>query len=135
MYTCHGAYLVIDTRNQDLASGRYKLAHYGEKIRHGFVHGATKDTGMQVACGTANSQVEVGYTAQTIGQAGLCSAEPVVIRDTDGVDILKVVGCFAVDDLLETLRARLFHAFEAEFEVHRQLQAQLDVRLDYVDPA
>lgn len=61
--------------------------------------------------------MEVRDTTETISQTGLGCSEPVIIRDTDGIDILKVFVGFLVDKFIQTFGARLLHAFKTELEI------------------
>jgi hypothetical protein len=127
--------LVIDTRNENLTVRSDQSAHNSEKISHGFVDSASKDTRVQISARSLDAKVEVRYSAKTISQAGLGGTEPVVIRNADSINIGKVLLGLKQDKVIKTLRARLLHTFKAHLQVDGKFETQVLMGLDNIEPS
>lgn len=90
---------------------------------------------MQVGAGARDLDAVVVAAAQAVGQAGLLGAEPVIVRDADGIGVGKVALALLLDQLLETLGTVLLHALEAHQQVDGEVDASLLVGLNGVEPA
>ena len=83
-----------------------------------------------------NLNEEVADSSETIGETGLLLAKPVVVGDTAVVDLLHELGVLSLHQHgVQPLAPALLHPLEAELEVDRQLQPDLAVALQSVDPA
>ena len=79
---------------------------------------------------------EVADTPETVSEAGLVLAEPVVVRDAAVVHLLHELGVLPIHQhLVQPLAPALLHPLEAELEVDRHLEPALLVALQGVDPA
>ena len=126
--------LVVQAWDQDLGLRRHERRHDLDQVRHRLVHHASKHTAVQIMRGTADRQLIVGDAAQTMRHAGLLRAEPVVVRNAHGIDVLEQLVLVLHDKLVQADRAALLHPLEAELEVHRHIEAQRLVRLQHIDP-
>lgn len=84
--------------------------------------------------GTLNLHVEVRDTTETVGQTRLGGTQPVVIRNTDSINILEVLVGFSENQSIQTFRTRFFHTFKTELEVNRQFETESLVGFNNVDP-
>lgn len=133
--TGKGSNLVVDTRDENFTVRSDQSAHDLEKISHRLVNGATEHTRMQISARTLNGKMEVRHSTETICQTRLGSSEPVVVRDTDSIDISKVLLSFEQNKIIKTLRARLLHTLKAHLQVNREVQAQVLVSLNDIEPS
>lgn len=60
---------------------------------------------------------EVADSPQTISDAGFGFAQPVVVRDADIVHVFQESVFSGKHKLIQALRARFLHPFEAELDV------------------
>lgn len=140
-FTRQFTHLIIDTRDQDLTLHIHQLAHDRKEIRHGFMDSTTENTRVEISSlrkqstqsflslffffhckkktyGALDLEVKVRDTTKTISQTRLGGTEPVIIRDTDSIYVLKVLVRFIKDELIQSFRTRFFHAFQTKFDVH-----------------
>ena len=122
----YGAFVVrqrrdhlVDAVDEDPAVvGCDERAHDPHEVGHRLVCRAAVHAAVQVLGRAGHLDAIVAAAAQGVCQAWLLRAEPVVIGDADGVDVGEEGFGVAVDEVVETLRAVLFHAFEAHDQVN-----------------
>lgn len=135
LFRGHLGDLLHDAGDLDLAVSVDQAAQNSDEIRHGLLCSSAKDARVQVGAGSRDLDAVVVASPQTVRQAGLLRAQPVVVRDADGLGVLEVALALLLDQLVQTFRAVLLHALEAHEQVDGEVDAGLLVGLDGVQPA
>jgi len=89
---------------------------------------------VEVARGSLDADLVVVDTAEAVGEARGLGVEPVVVRDTHAVLARKEAVLLRLDKLVEVDGSRLLHALEDHLEVDGELEAELLVRVEHVQP-
>lgn len=126
--------LVHDARDLDHTLAVNKGSHNVDEVSHGLVSLTTEDTTVKIGSRASDLNRVVVAATETVGQARLLSAEPVVVRDTDSLSILEVLVTLSLDEVLKTLGAVLLHTLEAHEQVNGEINAGLLVSLNGVQP-
>lgn len=90
---------------------------------------------MQIFVGAFNLQSKVANSPQTVGDARLLFAQPVIVRNANVISPLKERMLPGEQQLIKTLASRLLHTLENELQVNRHWNTQRLVSLDRMDPA
>lgn len=101
--------IVHDARDENLALGSNELGENVSQVGHGLVDSASKDTRVKITAGALDGDLVVGNSTKTVGDTGLTVAEPVVVRDTDCVNILEPVLGLCNDNIVQSLGSVLLH--------------------------
>ena len=114
-----------------------EAAEDADQVRHGLLGRAAEYAAVEVLAWTADGDAVVVAATETVCETGFFGAEPIVITDADSVGVFKKSPLFGFlfYELVQSLTAVLFHAFEAHKKVHGELDAGFAVRLDGVQPA
>jgi len=104
-----GSNVVHDAGDEDLALGSDELGEDVGQVRHGLVHSTTKDTRVEITARSLDGNLVVGNSTETVGDAGLAVAQPVVVTDADGIDILEPALGLGNDNIIQTLGSVLLH--------------------------
>lgn len=126
--------LVHDARDLDHTLAVNKRGHNVNEVCHRLVSLTTEDTTVKIGSRASNLNRVVVAATETVGQARLLSAEPVVVRDTDGLSILEVLVTLSLDEVLKTLGAVLLHTLKAHEQVNGEVNTGLLVSLNRVQP-
>ena len=99
--------------------------------------GTAVHTRVEILAGAADLNAVVAAATETVGEAGLLGAEPVVVANADDVGVLEELAGLALlnNEVVQTLGAVLLHALEAHQQVDGEVDAGLLVCLDRVDPS
>ena len=127
---------LLDARDLDLAVGIDQASKHAHQVGHGLLRRAAEDAAVQVLARAADGEAVVVATPQSVCEAGLLGAEPVVIADADrvgGFEEAALLG-FLLDEFVQPFAAVLFHAFEAHEQVDGKIDARRFVCLDHVQP-
>jgi hypothetical protein len=128
---------LLDAVDEDVALLVDKTGHHADEIGHGLVGSAAVDTGVEILARAADLNAVVAAATETVGQARLLGAEPVVVTDAADVGVLEELARLALldDEVVKTLRTVLLHTLEAHEKVDGELDACLLVCFDRVDPS
>lgn len=90
---------------------------------------------MKILLRALHFHVEIANAPQTVRDARLLLAQPVIVGDAHIIGALqkRILACD--QQLVKTLAAALLHALQHELDVHRQIDFQRLERLDGMDPA
>lgn len=68
-------------------------------------------------------------------ETGFSCSKPVVIADTDAIDVFEEFLGFLFDEFIQTFRAIFFHALKAHEQIHRELNIGFLMRLNDIQPS
>lgn len=106
-----------------------------DKVSHWLVDGTAKDTRVEVTSRSADADLVVVDTAETVGETRGLGVEPVVVRDTHAVLSGKEAVLLRLYKLVKVDGTSLLHTLEDHLEVDGKLDTELLVRLKHVEPA
>lgn len=100
-----------------------------------YLHRSAKHAAVQILGGALHLRVKVANAPQSVCDARLVGAHPVVVRNAHIIGALQKGVLARNQQLVQSLTSALLHALEHKLEVDGHWNLELLVRLDCVDPA
>lgn len=99
-----------------------------------YLHSSAEDTAVQIFCGTLDLNVKIANASQAVCDAWFLLAQPIIIGNANVVNVMQEIFFACEQQFVKSFAARLFHALEYEFNVHRQRDVKRLETFDGMNP-